>query len=300
MLAASAGVALSSIAVAFLEERVGVPDASSVYLVAVAAIAIRFGIPGAILTAVASVLVYDFLFVNPLHTLTVSDPGEWLNLVLLLFVAVTVGQLAAMERGRAEAALERERKSRALFDMTRALAVGESTGDALPAICAALARDAEMDQVWIAFGADDAAERVAARSDDRAQPWPPRSVAVLQRPAERGGPGWTVVRPPADARRSRFARPPLPASGSGSRTPDAVDLGVRPPSAPEPGASAGRLLQVAADLVAQSLAHERLIEERRRAEVARQSDEVKTALLESDPRTISGRHSRPFARLRGR
>ncbi len=180
MLAAIAGVTLSSLAVAFLEGSVGVPDASSVYLVAVAAIAIRFGIPGAILTAVASVLVYDFLFVHPLHTLTVSDPGEWLNLVLLLFVAVTVGQLAALERGRAEAALERERESRALFDMTRALAVGESTGDALPAIAAALARDAEMDQVWIAFGADDAAERVTARSDDRPQPWPPRSVAVLR------------------------------------------------------------------------------------------------------------------------
>jgi len=281
VLAAIAGVALSSIAVAFLEGNVGVPDASSLYLVAVAAIAIRFGIPGAILTAVASVLVYDFLFVNPLHTLTVSDPGEWLNLVLLLFVAVTVGQLAALERGRAEAALERERESRALFDMTRALAVGESTGDALPEIAAALARDAQIDQVWIAFGADDAAERVAARSDDRAQPWPPRSVAVLQRPTERGGPGWTVVRPPqmrgASGSPVRHFRIRLEEAGR----PIGSIWGVRPPSAPEPGASTSRLLQVAADLVAQSLAHERLIEERRRAEVARQSDELKTALLES-------------------
>jgi two-component system sensor histidine kinase KdpD len=281
VLAAIAGVTLSSLAVAFLERSVGVPDASSVYLVAVAAIAIRFGIPGAILTALAAVLVYDFLFVNPLHTLTVSDPGEWLNLVLLLFVAVTVGQLAALERGRAEAALERERESRALFDMTRALAVGESTGDALPAIAAALARDAEMDQVWIAFGADDAAERVTARSDERPQPWPPRSVAVLQRPTERGGPGWTVVRPPtirgAPGSPVRHFRVRIEEGGR----PIGSIWGVRPPSAPEPGTSTSRLLQVAADLVAQSLAHERLIEERRRAEVARQSDELKTALLES-------------------
>ena len=281
ILAVIASVALASLAVAFLEGSVGVPDASSVYLVAVAAIAIRFGIPGAILTAVASVLVYDFLFVNPLHTLTVSDPGEWLNLVLLLFVAVTVGQLAAMERGRAEAALERERESRALFDMTRALAVGESTSEALPAIAAALARDAGMDQVWVAFGADDAAERVAARSDDRAQPWPPRSVAVLQRPTERGGSGWTVVRPPqmrgAPGSPVRHFRVRIEEAGR----PIGSIWGVRPPSASEPGRSTSRLLQVAADLVAQSLAHERLIEERRRSEVARQSDELKTALLES-------------------
>jgi two-component system, OmpR family, sensor histidine kinase KdpD len=281
VLATIAGVALSSIAVAFLEGIVGVPDASSVYLVAVAAIAIRFGIPGAILTAVASVVVYDFLFVNPLHTLSVSDPGEWLNLILLLFVAVTVGQLAALERGRAEAALERERESRALFDMTRALAVGESTGDALPAIAAALARDAAMDQVWIAFGADDAAERVTVRSDDRAPPWPPRSVTVLQRPTERGGPSWTVVRPPqprgAPSSPVRHFRVRMEEAGR----PIGSIWGVRQPSAPEPGTSTSRLLQVAADLLAQSLAHERLIEERRRAEVARQSDELKTALLES-------------------
>ena len=140
VLAAGAAVAIASLAVAVLESAVGVPNASSLYLVAVAIIALRFGIPGAILTAVASVLVYDFLFVNPVHTLTVSDPGEWLNLVLLLFVAVIVGQLAALQRARAESALERERESWALSDVTRALVVGESTAAALPAICVALAR----------------------------------------------------------------------------------------------------------------------------------------------------------------
>ena len=277
-------MAVASVAVAVLESTVGVPNASSVYLVAVAIIALTFGIPGAILTAVASVLVYDFLFVNPVHTLTVSDPGEWLTLVLFLFVAVIVGQLAALQRARAESALEREHESRALFDMTRALAVGESTTQALPAICAALAREAVMDRVWIALGPDDPGERIAARSDDDV-PWPPRSVAVLHRPAQGGRAAWTIVRPPS-------AR----GAGSGSASaavrhfririeeagrPIGSIWATRPPSTPEPGEATTRLLQVAADLIAQSLAHERLIEERRRTEVARQSDELKTALLES-------------------
>ena len=284
ILAAAVAVGVTSVGVAVLESAVGVPNASSLYLVAVAAIAIRFGIPGAILTAVASVLVYDFLFVNPLHTLTVSDPGEWLNLILLLFVAVTVGQLAALQRDRAEAALERERESRALFDMTRALAIGESTSAALPAICTALTRDAAMDQVWIALGPDDATERVAARSSGDV-PWPPRSVAVLHRPAEGGRAAWTVVRPPVP-----------PGGGPGAATaavrhfrvriedagrPIGSIWATRPPSTAEPDEATTRLLQVAADLIAQSLAHERLIDERRRAEIARQSDELKTALLES-------------------
>lgn len=282
-LAAAAAVAIASLAVAVLESAVGVPNASSVYLVAVAIIALGFGIPGAILTAVTSVLVYDFLFVNPLHTLTVSDPGEWLNLVLLLFVGVTVGQLAALQRARAESALERERESRALFDMTRALAIGESTAAALPAICAALAREATMDQVWIALGPDDAGERVVARSEGD-PPWPPRSVAILHRPAEGGRAAWTIVRPPA-------ARAGAGPAGEAVRhfrvrieeagRPIGSVWATRPLSTPEPGEAPTRLIQVAADLVAQSLAHERLIAERRRAEVARQSDELKTALLES-------------------
>lgn len=279
----AAAVALASVGVAILESTVGVPNASSLYLVAVAAIAIRFGIPGAILTAVASVLVYDFLFVNPPHTLTVSDPGEWLNLVLLLFVAVTVGQLAALQRDRAEAALERERESRTLFDMTRALAVGESASAALPAICVALARDAEMDQVWVALGSDDAAERVVARSGGEV-PWPPRSVAILHRPSEGGKVAWTVVRPPA----TRAGVGPVSAAVRHFRVrieDAATQIGsiwaTRSPSTPEPDEATTRLLQVAADLIAQSLAHERLVDERRRAEVARQSDELKTALLES-------------------
>ncbi|HEU5204322.1 MAG TPA: ATP-binding protein [Candidatus Limnocylindrales bacterium] len=284
LIAAGAAVAGASLVVAVLESAVGVPNASSLYLVAVAIIALRFGIPGAILTAVASVIVYDFLFVNPLHTLTVSDPGEWLTLVLLLFVAVIVGQLAALQRARAESALERERESRALFDITRALAVGESTAAALPAICAALAREAAMNQVWVALGPDDARERVAARLSGEI-PWPPRSVAVLHRPAEGGRAAWTIVRPPA-ARGGgvgaaggavRHFRVRIEETGR----PLGSIWATRSPSTPEPAEPTTRLLQVAADLIAQALAHERLTEERRRAEVARQSDELKTALLES-------------------
>jgi two-component system, OmpR family, sensor histidine kinase KdpD len=281
VLAATVAVAASTAAVWALETAVGVPDASSVYLVGVAAIAIRFGIPGAVLAAVASVLTYDFLFVNPRHTLTVSDPGEWLNLVLLLFVAVTVGQLAALQRGRAEAALERERESRALFDMTRALAVGESTRDALPSVAEALARDAAMDRVWIALGADDADERTVAQSGTGPLPWPPRGVAVLQRADPGGPPSWTLVRSPASRSPGgssvRHFRVRIEEAG---RRIGSI-WSTRSPVAPEPNGSTTRLLQVAADLVAQALAHERLIEERRRTEVAVQSDTVKTALLES-------------------
>ena len=49
----------------------------------------------AAVTALASVLVYNFFFTHPRFTFIVADSGQLLNLILLLVVGVVVGQLAA-------------------------------------------------------------------------------------------------------------------------------------------------------------------------------------------------------------
>jgi two-component system sensor histidine kinase KdpD len=277
--AAGLAAALATLVIAGLEAALGVPNASNVYLVAVAAIAIRYGVAGASLTAVVSVLVYDVLFTDPRFALTVSDPDEWLHLVLLLFVAVTVGQLAALQRSRAEAALAREHESRALFDVTRTLATRTSTVDALPAIATALAREAGMRRVWFSLGADDADERVAGQGDRGPVPVAARSYAVLHRDASGGATAWTQVRGagPVRAAGDRYVRVRMEQTGRpiGSLW-AAYEPGIGLPDAPTT-----TLLRVAADLVAQGLAHDRVEEETRRAEIAQQSDALKSALLES-------------------
>ncbi len=53
---------------------------------------------GAVISAFAAFLLYNFLFVEPTLTLTVAQPGELVNLVLLLFVGIVVGQLVALQR----------------------------------------------------------------------------------------------------------------------------------------------------------------------------------------------------------
>ena len=131
----------ATIAVAVLESYVNVPNASAVYLVAVVATAVVAGTAGAIVASVASFLLYDFFFTVPTLTFTIRDPSEWLSVVLLLFVGIVVGQLAALQRMRAEIAQTREREARALFQVSRALATRESTAGALSAIVAIL--DAE-------------------------------------------------------------------------------------------------------------------------------------------------------------
>jgi len=276
------GVATSTAAAAVLEEAVGVENASSLYLVAVAAIAVLYGVPGAIVAAVAAVLVYDFWFTNPRHTLTVSDPGEWLNLVLLLFVAVTVGELAGLQRRRAEAALARERESRALFEMTRALATRTSTQAALPAIAEALARDGDLRSVWFSAGVDDADERPIGRSGGGPLPGPGRAHAVLHR-ASSDDPGtWTSVRGPIpDRGRGDDGASLFRVRMEEAGRPIGSLWAARERVAGPPDAATTRLLRVAGDLVAQALTHDRMEEQTRRAEIAQQSDALKSALLES-------------------
>ena len=90
--------------VAVLEGAAGFDDGSPVFLLAVVAVAVLRGTGPAIATAIGAFLVYDFLFIEPHYTLTVRDPAEWLNLILLLVVGVVVGRLAGRERDRAVAA----------------------------------------------------------------------------------------------------------------------------------------------------------------------------------------------------
>jgi two-component system sensor histidine kinase KdpD len=245
-------------------------------------------------TGVLGVLVYDYLFTDPRHTLTVSDPGEWLNLLLLLFVAVTVGQLAALQRLRTRTAIARDAESRTLFEVTRALATRTSTIEALPTIADAMARATGMSAVWISLGGDEAGERVVAQSADRPLPRPVRSYSVLH-PAAVGESHWTHIRTPPSQPRRAGPSPAMFRVRISDAERHAGSIWVQRSGADEaPDARSTALLVVIADLLSQALAHDRLDEERRRAEIARQSDAVKTALLES----VSHNLRTPLAAIR--
>jgi two-component system, OmpR family, sensor histidine kinase KdpD len=280
-------IAVSSLAVAtaaawVLETYLGVPDASVVYLVAVVVTAVVAGTVGAIATAVASFLVYNFFFTQPLHTFAIDDPGDWLGVILLLFVGIVVGQLAALQRARAEMALARERESRALFGVSRELAVRESTPAVLPTITRILRDETAMARVWISLGADDASERVAADSDKKsAHPPIPARYQVLRRAPGEGTSQWLRVHQPMprasvqDGRGTYRVRIVAGDAAVGSV------WAQRRREQGEPDGAESRLLAVAADQLGGALAHDRLAAESQAAEIARQSDALKSALLQS-------------------
>ena len=163
---AVASLAAATLAISLLQSA-GLENASAVYLAAVVATAFVAGTWGAIVAAVAAFLLYDFLFVLPLYTLTVSDPNEWLNLIVLLFVGIIVGQLVAIQRSRTQIAKAREREALALFQVSRALATRESTPAVLPVIVGILRDETAMTRVWVSLGADDASERGRGRHRGR-------------------------------------------------------------------------------------------------------------------------------------
>lgn len=281
-------VAIPSLAAAtalvwLLETRFSVLDASPVYLVAVVATALLSGTLGALAAAIAGILLYDYLFTEPFHTFVIADPGEWLSLILLLFVGVVVGQLTALQRARTLTAEAREREARELFLVSRALATRDSTTGVLAEIAELVRRATAMSSLWVAIGSDDAGERIAALAG---APPPATSGAlhwILRRMPGEEPARWIRIhtggsgRPRLSGERQSTYRVRIEVAG---RTLGSV-WATREADSGSPDRSATRLMSAAADQLGQALAQDQLAAEARAAEVARQSDALKTALLQS-------------------
>ena len=93
--AALAAVALVSGFIGLVLRQVNLANISMLYLMAVLAIAVAFGRGPAVFASVVAFLTFDWFFTEPLHHFTVSDPEEWVSLLLFLMTAIVTGQLAA-------------------------------------------------------------------------------------------------------------------------------------------------------------------------------------------------------------
>ncbi|HEY1015492.1 MAG TPA: DUF4118 domain-containing protein [Herpetosiphonaceae bacterium] len=116
------------------------PDASNIpllYFLAVLLCATTAGLRPAIACALGAFAAYNFFFVEPIHTLSVSRPQDMLRLVLFLITASVGGGLAARLRERAELAERRNRELAALYDLSQAISVQLDFGQVAPLVLAA-------------------------------------------------------------------------------------------------------------------------------------------------------------------
>lgn len=296
----AAALAAASVAIAVLQGVVRIQTAAPVYLLAVLAVAIASGTVAAVATAVASFLLYDFLFTQPLYTLTVRDPNEWLDLLLYLAVAIAIGRLTALQTERATEASMRAREAQALFRMSRALATRDSLPHAARLVLAELVASTRSDRIWVGLGPTTAAEQVLADTaadtdtagDDADRPGPndvapppPAAtwVVVLQRTPDDEPARWTRThvgsRGKASGGQAEAAlhriRVEIPGEVLGSL------WIVRRASDGDPDRVETRILSAAADQLGQAVRRDRLAADALEAEVVRRSEGLKTALLDS-------------------
>ncbi|WP_155514979.1 DUF4118 domain-containing protein, partial [Citrobacter amalonaticus] len=99
------------------------------YLLGVVVIALFYGRWPSAFSTFISVVSFDLFFIAPRGTLAVSDVQYLLTFGVMLTVGLVVGNLTAGVRYQARVARYREQRTRHLYEMSKALAMGRSAQD---------------------------------------------------------------------------------------------------------------------------------------------------------------------------
>lgn len=264
-------VAAAALAAGLMQPFAGLENVDLVFLVAVIAIAARFGAGPSLFACLASVAAYNFFFLPPLYTFAISNPKHVVALALFLLAAIITSNLAGMVRRRSLHALEREARTEALYAFSRRLAAPISAAD-IAATTAAAAGDLLGGQGAVLLAQADGSFGTQAPSI-RALPLEEIELAALASAwtAPDGRPGPEVLR----LGRQFFA----PMRG---RSGLLGVVGIAPSGeAPWIGPPGERMLRALADQTAVALERVRLAGERDAAQLAAETERLRSALLNS-------------------
>ncbi|MBX3273640.1 MAG: sensor histidine kinase KdpD [Sandaracinaceae bacterium] len=128
-------VALSTIIGALSRDYLDLADVAMAYLVGISVTATFLGRGPSLAASVASVAAFDFFFVPPYFTFTVSDLRYVFTFAVMLCAGVLISSLTNRVREQSRAGRERERRTAALYALTRALA-GARDAEAIARVAA--------------------------------------------------------------------------------------------------------------------------------------------------------------------
>lgn len=275
--------------VALVREVADVSNVSMVYLLAVLASAVLAGRGPAVFSAVIAFLSFDFFFVHPHYTLTVSDTDEWVGLALLLITGVITGQLAAALRDRARDARRREREAGVMYDVVR-LMIEPDLQRALTAVAERLRAELGLAAVHAIVGGETLVRAQADIGDSEAIALARDAIGhtevmlgVGHAPTgdthARPGRWIRIVSPQrrADAPRRSERVHTVPVRVGGVQVGSIVL--VREPDRGSFSVTEDRLLSTVANQLAQTIERLRLQSAANEAEILRRTDELRTALL---------------------
>ena len=222
-------------------------------LLAILGISTWWGLLEATIASLVAVLGFNFYFLPPVGTFTVQDPQNWVALIAFLVTAVTASQLSARAKRRTREAVERQKELEGLYALSQSLLLSGS------------ARSASQDlvsRVVKILGVSTAA--FYTRSTDEVFRWGPESPLISdeQLRAEREE---AVI-----GARKDYAIVPVRLGGQALG-----NLGLAGPLPSE------AVLNAVAYLVAIGIERARALAEASHAEAARQSEVLKSALLDA-------------------
>lgn len=228
--------------------------AALTYVVVILLVATAWGIRESTVASVTAVLCFNFFFLPPFSTLTIADPQNWIAFSAFFVTAVVASQLSGWARQRNIDALRRQRDLERLHAFSRSLLLSE--------------------------GSDPPEVAIARRIADAFQI---PAVAVYDRRTDRAGFGGAEDMADVHVHLGDVTRQAVPHRGVDGSLVIPITLGGAPTGAlailaPDFDEA---LLQSIANLAAIGLERARSQEAAARGEAARQSGELRAAVLDA-------------------
>lgn len=163
-------VAATTAGAVAVQPVVGANSIDIIYLLPVIAAATLFGLRASLAASFAAALAYNFFFLPPIHTFTISDPQNVVTLLVLTVVAVVASQLTGRLKRQATIGARTATENAALAAFGQRLAsVADESGTAA-AVCEEIAQLLDVgtvllsrhDRVIVAVGAFPAAPALGA------------------------------------------------------------------------------------------------------------------------------------------
>jgi two-component system sensor histidine kinase KdpD len=124
-------VAIGLGAAELIKPYFGIENVDLVFLTAVVSVAVRYGLWPSLLASVAASLCYNFFFLPPVYTFTITDPTNVAAFFFFMLIAILVSNVAARVRTQAVTAIGRVRTTESLYAFSRKLAGTATLDDVL-------------------------------------------------------------------------------------------------------------------------------------------------------------------------
>jgi two-component system sensor histidine kinase KdpD len=241
------------------------------FLLVVLLTAATAGLVVAVVTSLVAMACFNFFFLPPVGTWTIADPQNWVALFVLLAVSLVASRLSHVARTRTEEALGRRDELARLFDLSRDVLVMTASPEAISHVARSVAR--RFDLEFVAIVLPDAGEWAVFEAGTHHVHLDPQELTSVFEGAGRSLEFDAYARTYAGHRTTtadgRVVR--LVPLRVGSKPVGLLAAAGRPVEAGTLDALAG--------VVAIAIERTQFLEERKSAELTRQSEELKTTLL---------------------